>query len=329
MARRPTGRSGAAGPVSADDGGWDGDSSGRRPRRPRAGTGGRWWVWIGRAVLWAFILVVTVNGIWLPLRDGFPRPDAQESPRPQAAQSFPETAAAAFALRFTEIYLDSETDGTERAEALAGFLPEGEATAFNLDGAAELAATDIHVLGVDPQDDHYAVVSVAALVNDRPMGLDVPVYTGDGTAFVVSGEPALLAAPETAALPEPPAVDTDPEAREQLEDDLQLFFKHYAEAPELLGGLVENGGEIAPLPEDTLEFVRLDDILVPEPAAGTEAAADTEDVRRVQAVVVWRLADGDADDPTELTQSYQVTVVADGTSWRVRDIQGAPRSFGV
>ena len=37
-------------------------------RRHWSGSGGRWWVWVGRLILWAFILVVIVNGIRAPFQ---------------------------------------------------------------------------------------------------------------------------------------------------------------------------------------------------------------------------------------------------------------------
>ncbi|GAB3207669.1 conjugal transfer protein [Marinactinospora thermotolerans] len=322
MARKSTARRGgaldegvsSAPPADAWD---DAPVKGRRPRRPRAGAGGRWWVWVGRALLWAFILVVLINGIWMPFRSGIAQAPAGDSEATETVD-FPETAAAAFALRFSHAYLNADPDqAQERAAALAEFVPEGRASALALDGAA-LTGENIEVLGVDVQDENNAVVRVSADVNDTPMSLDVPVYAAPGgDELVVSGEPALLAAPGRAELPATSEGETDAQARGELEPILEGFFEAYAETPEHLSRYVESEARITPLPADTLTFAQLRDVVVPAGGSGGE------DVRQVRATVVWRLAGSEAD----LSQSYRLTVVRDG-DWYVRDIQGASNSFG-
>ena len=92
-------------------------------RRPRAGAGGRWWVWVGRAVLWAFIIVVIFNGVWLPIRENF-FPRSTQQPVGEDTVDFPETAAASLAVRFADVYLNADPDkASERAEALARVRP--------------------------------------------------------------------------------------------------------------------------------------------------------------------------------------------------------------
>jgi hypothetical protein len=327
MARRSTARRGGApGEGAPGDDAYDTfdppAGAPRRGRRPRAGSGGRWWVWVGRAVLWAVLIVVLVNGVWAPLRGGLGLAQSSgQDEAPAEEPAFPETAAAAFATRFAEAYLNtSGTEGQERADALAAFVPEGRATAFNIDGA--LTTEDVRVVATDVRDDHNAVVTLTADVNGEPMSLDVPVYAADDTSLVVSGPPALLAAPDRAELPEAASAETDAAAREELTPRLEGFFGAYAEDPDYLSSFIEPGARVSPLPQNTLEFAELDDVTVPAAAAGEG------DVRQATATVVWRLAGGDADAPADLTQSYQITVVKDGEYWYVRDIQGAPQSFG-
>ncbi|MFC7326779.1 conjugal transfer protein [Marinactinospora rubrisoli] len=331
MARKSTSGRGAAMPDDAAvpaAGGWaDGaHDTGRqrgRPRRPRAGAGGRWWVWVGRAFLWAFILVVLFNGVWQPLRSGLAQPDPRE-PEPADTVDFPQTAAAAFAVRFAEVYLNSAPGGgNERADALAAFLPEGRATSLNITGG-ELTGDNIEVIAVDAQDDNNAVVTLSADVNGQPVSLDVPVYAEDGgAALVVSGQPALLAAPGRAQLPEAPGVESDVDARDELEPILEGFFEAYAQTPEHLSRYLEPDAEVAALPAGTVEFADLRDLTVP-----SAAGAGSADTRQVRATVVWRLAGGEnADNAAELAQSYQLTVVREGENWYVRDIHGAPNSF--
>ncbi|QUX28485.1 conjugal transfer protein [Nocardiopsis akebiae] len=309
-------RRGAAG-GEPDDGGVGLDAP--RARRPRAGSGGRWWVGVGRAVLWAFIIVVVFNGIWFPLRGGFALPDTPEEPQ-QSETTYPETAAAAFGMRFAEAYLDT-ADPEARLSDLAAFVPDGEAAALDVP-ADSLTGDNLTVVAVHVEGDHNGVVVVRADVNGQPMRLDVPVYA-DGEALVVSGNPALLAAPTRASLPEGSVFETDPEAEEQLGEVLSGFFEAYAGEPAHLERYVEPGVAIAPLPENSLEFSELSDITVP-----TRASTGNDDVRQVAATVRWNVPASDGTDTGQITQNYLVTVVDSGSEWHVRDIQGAPRSFG-
>lgn len=301
-----------------DDGGVGLDAP--RGRRPRAGAGGRWWVGVGRAVLWAFIIVVVFNGIWFPLRGGFALPDTSEEPEQGDTVTYPETAAAAFGMRFAEAYLDT-ADPEARLSDLAAFVPEGEAAALDVP-ADSLVGDNLTVVAVHVEDDHNGLVVVRADVNGEPMRLDVPVYA-DGEALVVSGTPALLAAPTQASLPEGSAFETDPEAEEQLREVLSGFFEAYAGEPAHLERYVEPGVTIVPLPENSLEFGELPDITVP-----TQASTGNDDVRQVAATVRWNVPASDGTETGQITQNYLVTVVDSGSEWHVRDIQGAPRSFG-
>ncbi|WP_306371311.1 conjugal transfer protein [Nocardiopsis sp. CC223A] len=289
-------------------------------RRPRPGAGGRWWVGVGRAVLWAFLIVVIFNGIWFPLRGGFALPAPDPEPEQTRAPAFPETSAAGFALRFADAYLT--TDDTEvRRTALAAFVPEGEAEGLDVP-AGSLTGENLAVTAIDVKDDNNALVVVRADVNGEPMSLEVPVYSA-GDSLVVSGRPALLAAPARASLPEQAAFDTDPAAAEQLEEVLTGFFGAYAQEPGHLERYVEPGVTIAPLPANTLEFSELSDITVP-----SQSQSGDDDVREVAVTVHWTVPAPDGEETGTLRQSYLVTVVDSGGEWYVRDIQGAPHSFG-
>ena len=283
-----------------------------RARRPRAGAGGRWWVGVGRAVLWAFIIVVLFNGIWYPLRGGLALPTTAEEPEETEAVTFPETTAAAFALRFADTYLDTG-DPEARLEALAAYVPEGEAAALDA-GADTLTGENLTVVSIDVADDNNAVVVVRGDVNGGAMSLE---------ALVVSGPPALLAAPTRASLPEPISVEEDPQAAEELQGVLTGFFDAYAEGPEHLEQYVEQGAAIAPLPDNSLRVVELTDIVVP-----SQSSTGDDDVRQVALTALWSVLGSDGSESGQLRQSYLVTVVDSGSEWRVRDIQGAPHSFG-
>lgn len=306
----------------ADD---DHDLDAPRPRRPRAGAGGRWWVGVGRVLLWAFLIVVLFNGIWFPIRNGFSLPTSSAA-EPEAGQSseFPETSAAAFALRFADTYLDT-TDPEARRSALAAFVPEGEVDSLDLPEGS-LNGENLTVVAIDVINDHNALVVVRAHVNDEPMSLQVPVYS-DGEALVLSGRPALLAAPAQATLPEGTSYETDSQAAEELTDTLTGFFEVYAEEAGHLDRYVEPGASITPLPANALEFHELSDITVP-----SRSSTGNDDVRQVAATVVWSLPSPDeaedGGDAGQVVQNYLVTVVDSGNEWYVRDIQGAPHSFG-
>ncbi|WP_028646949.1 conjugal transfer protein [Nocardiopsis sp. CNT312] len=289
-------------------------------RRPRAGAGGRWWVGVGRAVLWAFIIVVVFNGIWFPLRGGLALSGGAGESAPPPPDAYPETSSAAFALRFAEVYLDT-SDPERRLGELAAYVPEGEASGLNT-AADSLTGENLTVIAVDVLDEHNAVVVVRADVNGDPMRLDVPVYA-DGDALVVSGRPALLAAPTTATLPQATAFEADPLAAQQLQEVLPGFFEAYAGQPEFLERFVEQGASIAPLPESSLEFAELSDITVP-----VRSSTGDDDVRQVPVTVHWTVPGSDGGEAGELVQDYLVTVVDSGDEWHVRDIQGAPHSFG-
>ncbi|MEU3016570.1 conjugal transfer protein [Nocardiopsis sp. NPDC007018] len=295
-----------------------------RPRKPRAGAGGRWWVGVGRVLLWAFIIVVVFNGIWFPIRNGFSLPGTGAEPEVNESVDFPEAPAAAFALRFAETYLDT-SDPEARLDTLAAFVPEGRVGDLNLP-ADSLSGENLTVTSVDVRDEHNAVVAVRADVNDEAMRLEVPVYS-DGASLVLSGLPALLGAPRQAELPAVPSYDTDPRAAEQLEKELPNFFKAYSDDAELLDRFVEPGATITPLPANSVEFGELSFMPVP-----SKSSTGDDDVRQVATTVVWNLPSTDAGDGAgetgQLVQNYLVTVVNTGNEWYVRDIQGAPHSFG-
>ncbi|GAA3741621.1 conjugal transfer protein [Salinactinospora qingdaonensis] len=325
MARKSTARRGGAPSDSASTASTADTWEGVRARRPRSGAGGRWWVWLGRALLWAFILVVIFNGIWMPLRSGFAQQPDQPSEATDAPD-FPRTAAAAFTLRFAEVYLNTQDSEQQRASDLAEFLPEGQAASLATD-AATLSAENIQVLKVEVKDANNAIVTLSADINGAPMSLDVPLYASHGgSALVVSGRPALISAPTKAQLPEQAGITGDSQVRRELEPILEGFFESYAETPEHLARYLESGSSINALPTGTVSFAELRKVFVP-----TTSEQRSADVREVRATVVWRLpSDGedDSDDTAELVQSYLLTVVKDGSSWYVRAVQGAPNSFG-
>lgn len=310
-------RRGTAVQDRAEETGFDGPPT----KPPSRWAGGRWLVGLGRVVLWVFIAVVIVNGIMIPLRGGFALPAGDDETEQTESVDYPETAAAAFGLRFAEVYLNAEESGEERLEALAAYVPEGQAADLEL-SAESLAAENLTVFAVDVENENNAIVVVRAEVNGEAMSLEVPVYS-DGDSLVVSGRPALMGPPSRAELPPGSSFETDDAAAQELQEVLPGFFEAYAQEPGHLDRYVEAQASITPLPANSLEFAELSEITVP-----SQSASGEEDVRRVAATVQWALPAPDGGDPGQLTQDYLVTVVDSGGEWHVRDIQGSPRSYG-
>lgn len=287
--------------------------SGRNNRRAGwAGSGGRWWIWIGRLVLWAFIVVVVVNGIRAPFErftgsTPAPAPTASTDPTAQ----FPAGAASAFAMQFAEVYLNyNQKDPTSRAAQLSYFLPNTADPQFGWDGAGQLAVQSIQVAGVDARDANDAVVTLLVQAAPRWLQLAVPVYA-QGGKMVISGKPALLPPPPHADLPQPATRDNDTDLSTQLSNTLlQGFFTAYGAGNKsdlaryvLPGGSVPDGGL-----GGTVAFVQLGDVFAPKGPA---------DQRDLTVTVTWSLAGG------KLDQTYQVSVVKKDGQWFVKDVRGA------
>src|SRR3569833_4615220 len=113
MARRSSGVV-AAGTPGYPPGGyspadpWDPpDDKGRRGKSRRGsgggwgGSGGRRWIYVGRVILWAFLIVVLVNGVRAPF-ERFADTSAGPTPPPSGKPVFPQQQASAYALSFAD-----------------------------------------------------------------------------------------------------------------------------------------------------------------------------------------------------------------------------------
>lgn len=289
-------------------------------RRPRAGAGGRWLVGLGRVVLWLFIVVVIFNGIWIPLRGGFAFSTTSDEPEQTESVTYPETAATAFALGFAEAYVNTE-DPEARLNSLAGYVPEGRATEFELP-ADSLTGENLTVVGVDVRDEHNAMITVRGDFNGETMALDIPVYADPDGALAVTGRPALLAAPPLGA-PQQQDAEVDEAAAPAIQEMLQGFFEAYAQ-DDHLDRYVETGVSITALPEESLVFAELSEITV----LSHSSTGDDEDVRQVPVTVLWDIPGPEEGQAGQLAQDYLVTVVHTGDGWDVRDIQGSPFALG-
>lgn len=304
------------------------------PRRGRwAGGGGRWLIWLGRAVLWAVIVVIVVNGVRAP----FERLTQGDAPAGTAAtssdQGFPVTGAASFAIQFAAVYLNFDVNNPQqRAERLAPFLPEGATDQFGWNGLGRMQAGAIQLSHVEVVDANNAVVNLMVQSGGRRMIFSVPIYAADGS-FVVSERPALLPAPRAADLPAGPTPESDNAAKNELLPQLEGFFEAYAAGDaQQLQRYVAAGADLEGF-NGTFTLVELKDVQVP-PGGAT---------REVTAVVVWGVPNEQttptpdpstvpATDPATqvgaLEQAYRLTVEKQGDKWFVKDIRGASRYVG-
>ncbi|WP_068927107.1 conjugal transfer protein [Planobispora rosea] len=308
---------------------------GRRvPRRGGwSGGGGRWLVWVGRAVLWALIVVIVVNGVRAPF-ERFTRQGAtgQNAPAP-ADQGFPRTQATSFASQFAAVYLNFDAvRASERAGRLAPFLPDGAEPQFGWDGLGRMSAGAIQPYDVQAEDAQNAVVTLMFQAGNRRQLLSVPVfYDSETERFVVSGRPGILPAPASAALPAEGEPQRDATAEQELRTSMANFFKAYAASDTASLQQYAAAGVTLEGFGGAFTFVELKDLVVP---------LDSGASRKVTATVVWGVpGDGSPNtdstsggDPGEmngkLEQSYLLTVVKQGDKWFVESIGGAGRSVG-
>lgn len=300
----------------------DSDPHGDRPPSPpgrfvrrvrRSGGGGRWWLWMGRAVLWAFILVVVFNGIRAPLaRVLEPETSATTA---DAQADYPTSAASAYALQFAHAYLTyAKGDSTERSELLAEYLPPAADPQLGWNGEGSLELESAQIADVAVRDSEHGTVTLSVQVGGEWMRLAVPVYA-DGEAMVISGQPALLPPPPRAQLPAPAEQALDQAAASELRSQLPGFFQAYASSDaESLARYLAPGVSMAGF-SGAVTFRSLDEVAVP---AGSGAT------RRVTATVTWALPAAADTAEGELQQTYQLTATKQDGRWYVKDIRGAP-----
>ncbi|SNR50721.1 conjugal transfer protein [Actinomadura mexicana] len=288
-----------------------GGGSGGRGRW--GGSGGRWWVWVGRAVLWALILVILVNGIRAPFErftaDDTPGGGTAASKAPRNA-GFPSSAAGAFALQFANVYLNFDQRTAPAREAqLRTFLPDGADAQYGWNRVGRMQVQSVQVAGVDARDASNATVTLLARTADRWLRLAVPVYADRSGSLVVSARPALLPPPSKAQLPQDGVQDRDASLETELQPFLGTFFQEYADGNQAALSRFSNGTTIAGLAKSVV-FVQVKEVVAPKGPDGS---------RTVTATVVWQPAGGGGG---ELEQSYQLAMVKKGTTWLVQDIRG-------
>lgn len=155
------------------------------------GAGGRWFVWVVRAVAWAVLLVIGYRGVTaivLPPKQAAP---ATGSAAADSAHGFPVPLAEAYAQQFAVVYLNfSPATSAERARQLAVFLPPGSDSQLGWNGQGSSQLQSEQVAGIKVQDSQHAIVTLLVRANGNLMELGVPVYAADG-GLAVSAEPSL------------------------------------------------------------------------------------------------------------------------------------------
>ncbi len=289
-----------------------------RPARNWGGAGGRWLVWTFRVLAWAILLLVGFRGV-VAIVSSEKSPAAAPAVTAQPSGSFPVTLADAYALQFGAAYLNfSPGQASQRASALAAFLPSGADPQLGWSGTGSSQLQSEQVASTNVLDAHHAVVTLLARVNGQLMQLGVPIYAASG-GLVVSGAPAWLPAPGRAVLPTAAPGNTDATATAQLTTLLRAFFPAYASGNQAtLGRFLAPGTTIAGLNE-AVTFQNLATVTVP-PGGAT---------RHIIANVVWsvpaRNASGQVVNrgPAQLNMSYALTVVSRSGTWYVTDINAA------
>jgi hypothetical protein len=317
-------------PAAADDESLVADSAPAGARRtsgrPRRGAGGRWFIWVLRGIAWLVLLVIGYRGV-AAIVEGTPSATPAAAPTAAPADSFPQTAAEAYALEFGNVYLNfSPAAATRRSDLLAAFLPSNADDQLGWNGAGTQTLQSEQVAGTKILGAHRAVVTLLALVdNNHLIELGVPIYASGGR-MIVTGEPALLPAPGRAVPPSSVPGNSDQAVLATLQDQLPPFFRAYASGgPATLNRFLTPGAHVTGL-NGAVSLGSVQNITVPFGGA----------TRDITVVVVWHLnssADGSnshavASAPASVEMTYRMTVVRQGSSWYVQSIGTSTQASG-
>ncbi|HEU5420427.1 MAG TPA: conjugal transfer protein [Streptosporangiaceae bacterium] len=301
-----------------------GQQSGGRPWR---GGGGRWLIWVARVVAWLVLLLIGYRGVMAIITGETSTNAPATAPTAQPHSSFPSTQAQAYALEFGEVYLNfAPSVADRRAALLAQFLPPGSDSQLGWNGAGSQRLRSEQVSSIQVHSAHSATVTLLAIVDkDRLIQLGVPIYAAHGR-LVVTGQPALLAPPGRAAVPQAAPVNSDTVAQAELQSQLPAFFRAYAGGgQDTLSRFLTSGARVAGL-NGMVTLGQVQSVTVP-------AGGSTRDIT---VVVIWHLASGPAKSsppptssaPASLTVTYRMTVVRQDASWYVQSIGTSTQTPG-
>lgn len=291
-----------------------------RASAPWRGAGGRWAVWVLRALVWAVLIIIGVRGvIAIVLNQKTPSPTAASTSVKSgaaaagAADSFPSGVAEAYAMQFASVYLNfSQSTASQRAQQLAPFLPNGADPQLGWNGTGSLKLQSDQVAGIKVRDAQHAVVTLLARVNGQMMELGVPIYAS-GSGMVVNGQPAWLAAPTRLSPPATPAANPDTAAQNALQAQLPAFFQAYASgASATLTRFLVHGVTITGL-GGAVTYSSISSLYVPPGG----------DTRQITVSVVWQIPAPNGGSPAQLPMTYDMTVVSQNSNWYVKSIRAA------
>jgi hypothetical protein len=301
---------------------WDQpDGKGRRGKTRRGsgggerggwgGSGGRWWIYVGRVILWAFLIVVLVNGIRAPF-ERFTATPSTPATSTSGKPAFPQQEASSYALAFANVYLNYDpATAADRQAQLAQFIAPGVDPQLGWDNIGKSVLRSAHVASVDAQDVNRAIVKLLVQANGKLFQLAVPVYAKDG-ALAISGRPATLPAPPRAALPAANQ-DRDSALETELQEPLAGFFKAYASSD--TASLQRYSDPPVTGLGNVFTFSALKEINAP---------AGDANARTVDATVIWQVAPVQSKGSGgTLEQTYQLTMVKKDGNWYVTDIRGS------
>ncbi len=297
-----------------------------RPEQAKAhwpGAGGRWLVWVARAIAWAVLLLVGYRGVLATIQGQSTGTPTRAAVAGSGAR-FPVPLAEAYAEQFGHIYLNfSPATAGQRGRELARFLPSGADAQLGWNGAGVQHLQSEQVAGVTITGSHTAIVTLLAQLGDgRMIELGVPVYAGHG-AMIVSGNPALLPGPAK-VWPPSGQLTSDQATQTALQSQLPAFFRAYASGDRTtLSRFAAPGAHIAGL-GGAVRFAAIDRVFAP--AGGNR--------RQISVTVTWDLSPtppsptGVAAAAAALPMTYEMTVVRQAGTWDVLSIGASTQSQG-
>jgi len=293
---------------------------------PWPGAGGRWLIWVARAIAWAVLLLIGYRGVLAIVQGPAARTPAASSQLQSGSAQFPVTAAEAYALQFGDVYLNvSPASAAARNQDLAKFLPPGAGTSLGIDAAGTLHMVDEQVASVSVTGTHTAIVTLLArLSSGHLIEIGVPVYA-TARGMSVSGYPALLPGPAK-AVPRASQQTSDQATEAALQAQLPAFFQAYASGDQgTLARFTAPGAHITGL-HDGVSFGGIDSVYVP--AGGS--------IRQIAVTVTWKVPSAAATTAKSsapgagsatLQTTYQMTVVSTDGSWDIRSIGASTRAL--
>jgi conjugative transposon protein TcpC len=316
MAARGTGTAGTANLAGQQTGNAAGQAIDQPQRIARRGAGGRWLVWMLRAIVWVVLLLIGYRGIVAIVTGYQSQPSA--STASQNPDGFPVQLGDAFALEFGQVYLNfSPATAAQRASELAPFLPSGTDPQLGWNGNGSQTVQSEQVAGIEVSNAHSAVVKLLAVANGQLIEVGVPVYYANG-GIVVSGQPALLAPPPGLILPPAAKITPDRPAETALTQALPAFFRAFAASSTTgLSPFTTPGTQLTGLGGE-VTFGSIQSVTVP---------VSSGPVKHITVTVDWLPASTPSAGPStsaggraQLQMSYAMTVVERGGHWFVSSI---------